>query len=792
MYRTDTLVGRTNERTQLVAAVEHGLTGSAAVVEIVGEPGIGKTRLLDELSAIAGTRGLTVYSASAAEHDDRPCAPSSTPSDRWGVWWATCSTARCGTTGSAGVSSELESLAGGRGLLVVLDDFHYADEESYALLGHLLRRPPRAGVVFAVAYRGRQASCELLAALTDTRLARWRLELGPVDAAPFGGVGNPRLLLAAGGDAAARAALASEIAGLGEREAVVVRAAAVAGDPFEPEQVARIVGVDVSDVLAALGELSRRDIVRQVERSPRWEFRHPAVRVAASPDADERLARTDAAEIAVLVETTRGADPATAVRWLRAVLAGMPAGERDAAGFGLAGALVADGRLPEARAVINDLVTSVGWDSAVDRARVLGMSARTTRLMGHHPAARWLSVTELASVPVLSWARARPLVVEIAAACAAGGDMGAVRKWAAMALGDVGTDPRDRAEVAGAYGLLALANDFVGEDADEARTRGAELLDGMVDAELPAALDAVVWIGWAEILTGRYGEAARHFSRGLAVAHGDNHMRYRLLVGLCGTRTWMGRLDEAAALAAEAEAVAELLGRDEPMFLTLKCQIAVMRGQADAVDIGEHAVAAAGDSRTWWGRAAAATLAAARAAGDPERAIDELLDVGEGPGLPMLPAATRPAWYNVLTAAELRRGRVDAADRWATLGSRAAEDVALAGQDGFAALARAAVLHAQGSAEAAHLAGVAAERFGAAGMRFHEGKAHLIAGTTHTDIERAQRELSHARSLFAECAAPASRDRAVNELRRLGARRPRHNALLTARRVRSSRWSATD
>lgn len=787
MYRTETLVGRAYEQAQLVAAVEHVRTGSAVVVEVVGEPGIGKTRLLDELSTLAETRGLAVYSASASEHDDRPCASFV---DAVG---SLADVVGDGPDGALwryqvrrGVSSVLESLAGGRGLLLVLDDFHLADEESYALLGHLLRRPPRAGIVLAVAYRGRQASCELLAALTDARLPRWRLELEPLDAALFGGgtgTGNPRLLLAAGDDVAARAALSSEIARLGQRESLVVRAAAVAGDPFEPEHVARVAGIDVFEVLAALGELSRRDIVRQVERSPRWEFRHPAVRAAASPNADERLARTDPAEIAVLVETTKGTEPTAAVRWLRAVLAEMPVAERDAAAFGLAGALVTDGRLPEARALINDLVTTVRWGDAVDRAQVLGMSARTSRLMGHHPAARWLSVAELASVPVMSWNRARPLLVEIAAACAAGGDVGTARTWAAMVMGDVGTDPRDRSAVAGACGLLALAHDFVGADADEARTRGAELLDGMVDAELPTALDAVVWVGWAEILTERHGEAARHFSRGLALVHGDNHMRHRLLIGLCATRTWMGRLDEAWSLADEAEAVARRLGLDDPMVPTLRCQIAVLRGQAtEAVSFGERAVVAAGGRQTWWGRAAAAALAEARlAAGDAERAVAELLDAGAGPGLRGLPATTRPAWYNVLVAAELRQGRVREAEHWATRATEAAQGLALAGQDGFAALARAAVLRAQESTSAADLAGIAADRFGTAGMRLYEGKAHLLAGLAHSDIERAQREFSHARNLFVECAAPGFRDQAVNELRRLGARRPKQNTGLTAR-----------
>jgi DNA-binding CsgD family transcriptional regulator len=53
---------------------------------------------------------------------------------------------------------------------------------------------------------------------------------------------------------------------------------------------------------------------------------------------------------------------------------------------------------------------------------------------------------------------------------------------------------------------------------------------------------------------------------------------------------------------------------------------------------------------------------------------------------------------------------------------------------------------------------------------------------TYGDVERAQRELSHAKNLFVACDAPGFRDRAVNELRRLGARRPRQDQpTLTAR-----------
>src|SRR6478609_5911438 len=59
------LIGRTAE----LVAIDRALTtlGRARVLELVGEPGMGKTRLLAELSARAAARGLRVLSGSASE-----------------------------------------------------------------------------------------------------------------------------------------------------------------------------------------------------------------------------------------------------------------------------------------------------------------------------------------------------------------------------------------------------------------------------------------------------------------------------------------------------------------------------------------------------------------------------------------------------------------------------------------------------------------------------------------------------------------------------------------------------
>ncbi|MFB6809358.1 AAA family ATPase [Streptomyces sp. NPDC056387] len=71
---------------------------------------------------------------------------------------------------------------GRRGLLIALDDLHWADPASLELLDHLVRHPPRGPVLLVVARRDRQTSASLAAALTrgvDTG-AVLRLDLGPL------------------------------------------------------------------------------------------------------------------------------------------------------------------------------------------------------------------------------------------------------------------------------------------------------------------------------------------------------------------------------------------------------------------------------------------------------------------------------------------------------------------------------------------------------------------------------------------------------------------------------------
>jgi len=63
------LVGRTKELGSLDHALAELDRGRPAALELVGEPGIGKTRLLAELANRADARGQLVLSGSASEHE---------------------------------------------------------------------------------------------------------------------------------------------------------------------------------------------------------------------------------------------------------------------------------------------------------------------------------------------------------------------------------------------------------------------------------------------------------------------------------------------------------------------------------------------------------------------------------------------------------------------------------------------------------------------------------------------------------------------------------------------------
>ncbi|MDX2395976.1 AAA family ATPase [Streptomyces sp. DK15] len=210
LHGTTPLVGRGAELDRLDAVIE-GAGAPPGVVDLTGAAGIGKSRLLTEVCGRAARVGLTVLRGRATEYERH--IPFRVFADAFAdldpellhglgggtrtapVLAATGAAPGAGTADGEGDAADrfaahratarlLTELGGrgGAGLLIALDDLHWADPASLELLDHLVRHPVPAPVIVIGARRDRQTSPSLDAALTrgiDTG-AVLRLGLGPL------------------------------------------------------------------------------------------------------------------------------------------------------------------------------------------------------------------------------------------------------------------------------------------------------------------------------------------------------------------------------------------------------------------------------------------------------------------------------------------------------------------------------------------------------------------------------------------------------------------------------------
>ena len=198
------LVGRDAELEAVERVLDAlGDEGAGGVLEVAGEAGIGKTRLLQELQAQARRRGHLVLSGRAAEFGgDQPFGVfvdavedhlAALDPERLvalagheGPFLAVAFSAFAPLAAGVPVLTEerfrthravrslLSRLADGQPLVLVLDDVHWADPGAVEMLSHLLAHPPVGAVLIVVAFRPAQVTGRLDAALA----ARLRLEGG--------------------------------------------------------------------------------------------------------------------------------------------------------------------------------------------------------------------------------------------------------------------------------------------------------------------------------------------------------------------------------------------------------------------------------------------------------------------------------------------------------------------------------------------------------------------------------------------------------------------------------------
>ena len=155
------LVGRAGPLAALDAAVSDALTGVGHLVLISGEPGIGKSGLADEAAELAIGRGMPVARGYAI---DDAGAPPLWPWRRLAADWPALRAAMTAPPDSADdpaarfqlfadITDEVRSIATTHGLLIILEDLHWADRSSLLLLRHVLTETSHARLLIIATFR---------------------------------------------------------------------------------------------------------------------------------------------------------------------------------------------------------------------------------------------------------------------------------------------------------------------------------------------------------------------------------------------------------------------------------------------------------------------------------------------------------------------------------------------------------------------------------------------------------------------------------------------------------------
>ena len=332
------LVGRDAEVRELLETYD-GLGPDGRVVALVGEAGIGKTRLGEELLAHVAARGRMALAVRCYEEERglaygvvlelvRGAVALARPFDG-GAWWV-AEVARLapefGTPASQRLDSEAAQVrfydavaelllhsAGQEPAALYVDDAHWADESSLALLSYLAHRLRGRPLLLAASWRPEEVAQDhpvrrLVADAQRTGRATV-IELGRLSGADVAqlvastgrsGDLGARLYLESGGlpffvveylDALARGddepdwalpvgvrdLLERRLAGLGELSLQVLAAAAVLGRAFDPDTVRAASGRTDEEVVLALEELVSCGLL--VEGSDgALDFRHEQAR----------------------------------------------------------------------------------------------------------------------------------------------------------------------------------------------------------------------------------------------------------------------------------------------------------------------------------------------------------------------------------------------------------------------------------------------------------------------------------------------------------------------------------
>jgi DNA-binding CsgD family transcriptional regulator len=882
------LVGRAGELAEFERVLDRLAEGRPWVVELFGEPGIGKSRLLGELAHRAAARGWLVLDGRATEfeqdvpfgaiidalndylgtldsrfvHALEPAAllelaevfPSLSAfaddassqraqADRYRFRYA--------------IRAVLEQLAARRPVLLALDDVHWADPASFDLIAHLLRRF-RGPLLMALALR--QTPARLAGAFEEATRAGFgtRLDLGPLTQDEAQALIDPGLDRAtrtelyreSGGNPfyleqllryrprgpsapaplepmaeswalppAVVAAIQDELARIKGESRLVLDAAAIVGESFEPEPVAAIAELTVASVLAAVDELLNADIIRATATPRRFRFRHPIVRravydgmrpgwrlgaharaaaalIAARAPASacahhiERSAIAgDEAAMALLIEAAHGAAqraPLTAGQWLLAAVRLLPVDADRERRLELlaeaANALISGGAYDESLAALEEALALVPRDQPASRAGVIARLAYAKRRSGRPFDSCSVLEKALQSLAGVDSPASRDLRLELAL----------YRFWhdelagLAELTGPLVAEARQQGDLAmstlaGALSSLASVDRSVTDAATQlAEARAA--FDALTDEQLAERIYVSFYLALAELRLERARDAFGHANRGLDVARltGQGVTVTTWLAIASQAQVLQGQVGEAARLAHGAVDTARLLADDWRTVWALESDslAAFWAGDSDRALASARDMAARSERVHPFlsGRAMVQLAAAEYADGDPASASDRLSALDNDRTRPLLDRHAAHGW-ELLIRSQLALGETDQAHDTVARAWDRAESAGLAQQMATILCARGAVLLARGEldfldrtlSEAVSLAD-------AAGNPLLSARGHALAGIALIARDRPEpgiAELERAEETLFACGAVREADAAARELRRLGRRAPR-------------------
>ncbi|MGH3569241.1 MAG: helix-turn-helix transcriptional regulator [Pseudonocardia sp.] len=668
------IVGRDTELDVVDVELRRAERAVSALV-VAAEPGMGKTRYLAEVCRRAEDLGWGVATGRAVPQrresslstivdalaplvvtdpaviEDLPAQLAESVTDvLGGVGAGSRSPRMC----QLAIGALLDRCAAARPLLLVLDDLHWADVDTVALIEHLIHARTPARVVLALSYRPHQVSGRLaavLAAACSAGVARC-VELGPLsveqsarllDADTPGSVarrlhdaaeGNPRYLLAlaragAGACSADRplpaelsAALAAEVEDLPAPVRLVAHAASVLGSEFDLEPLPVVAELSCPQVAAAVDALVRADLLRADAEPGRLRFRHPLVHQGVYASAGAGWRRGAHARAAHLLTTRRAPVSSLAPHVVHVaeigddlairVLVRAAAAERwrapviSARWYGAALRL-----LPQ------------DWRYPARRGRLLLAEAQCLMTAGllvesHHAVS--------AAIPLLRRRSRRTLRRAVRTAAAVHQLRGRCDEAAALlrgAVGDPGLVDADlvlhlatvellRGELAeaaalartvagssdggtggfGACAVLGFVHASTGDTAAARRTAdvAVELLDGCSDLALARQLQPVLWLIWTNVMLTRHSRALRDQDRALELCRSGAEMHLHAGLRIAKAET-LRRMGRLAQARENVEQAEDLARRSGSAGLALFAAITSTRV---AISAGQTTEAALG------------------------------------------------------------------------------------------------------------------------------------------------------------------------------------------------------